>query len=181
MRKLYPDPGTLAGIAVILAVAVVMFLISLWVPAHARPNPAWKAQWIQAQKDGDEETLRRLKFLSTAGAVSCDKFANSMCVNGVVAISCCGQADAYEADDVFVDDVGNTWAELTCNDPKDCEYIKDKVQRAPGERFRVPKERVLLKDHPHNDTGHGWVWISATSNESDGLPAVLCWAAPGGF
>ena len=181
MRKPYCDPGTFAGLLVILAVAIAVFLFTLGVRAHARPNPAWEAQWIQAQNDGDEETLRRLKFVGTAGAVSCDKYTGSMCINGVVAISCCGEADAYEADDTFVDGLGNTWAELTCNDPRNCEEIKGKIPRAPGEKFRVPAERVLLKDHPHNDTGHGWVWISATSNDADGVPAVLCWAAPGGF
>lgn len=35
MRKPYPDPGTLAGCLVILAVAIAVFLFTLWVPAHA--------------------------------------------------------------------------------------------------------------------------------------------------
>ena len=163
------------GVAVLLGILMHVFLP----PAHARPNAAWREMWAQAQRDGDQDMLRRLKFISTAGGVSCDKYVGSMCVNGVVAISCCGEADAYEADDVFVDKTGATWAVLTCNDQRNCQEVKGKVPRAPGERFRVPPERVLLKDHPHNDTGHGWVWISATSNDQDGLPAVLCWAVGG--
>jgi hypothetical protein len=160
--------GFTAGLIAVSAVLGFVFHI---IGAQARPNPAWQAQWAQAQRDDDQDMLRRLKFISTAGGVSCDK-----CVNGVVAISCCGEADAYEADDVWVDKTGATWAVLTCNDPRNCQEIKGKIPRAPGEKFRVPPERVLLKDHPHNDTGHGWVWISVTSVDTDGLPTVLCWA-----
>lgn len=163
-------------------VYIIIAIVALMVTTNTSRSKNWdRLQWIQAQNEGDEEMLRNLKFKATAGAVSCDKYTGSMCVNGAVAISCCGEADAYEADNTFVDALGNTWAELTCNDPRNCREIKGKVPRAPGEKFRVPTERVLLKDHPHNDTGHGWVWISATSNDIDGLPAVLCWAAPGGF
>ena len=142
----------------------------------ARPNSIWQEQWAQAQRDNDQDMLRRLRFISTAGGVSCDKFTGSICINGVVAISCCGEADAYEADDIYVDKSGAMWAVLTCNDQRNCQKVEGKIPRAPGEKFRIPPERVLLKDHPHNDTGHGWVWISATSNDADGLPSVLCWA-----
>jgi hypothetical protein len=176
MKKPYADPATLAALLIMLATAIAMFLLVLGIRAYARPNPTWQAQWAQAQRDGDQDILRRLKFISTAGAVSCDKFTESMCINGVVAISCCGEADAYEADDIWVDKAGASWAVLTCNDQRNCQEIKGKIPRAPGEKFRIPPERVLLKDHPHNDTGHGWVWISTTSVETDGLPTVLCWA-----
>jgi hypothetical protein len=158
---------------------LLITMIVLPMQIDARPNSIWQEQWAQAQRDNDQDMLRRLKFISTAGGVSCDKYTGSMCINGVVAISCCGEADVYEADDVWVDNTGATWAVLTCNDQRNCQEIKGKIPRAPGEKFRIPPERVLLKDHPHNDTGHGWVWISATSSDADGLPSVLCWAVGG--
>jgi hypothetical protein len=58
MRKTYPDPGTLAGIAVILAVAVAMFLLTLGMRAHAtthyagewdKVDPATRS-WFKSQR-----------------------------------------------------------------------------------------------------------------------------------
>jgi len=165
------------GIGLTLAAVVCIFHV-----AHSRPNAAWEMMRIQAQAEGDVETLRRLKFVGTAGAVACSSyFTASLCVNGVIQISCCGEADAYEADDIYTDPQGVSWAVLTCNDPRNCQEVRNKVVRPPGQRFRIPPERVLLKDHPTNDTGHGWVWIQAGCTDPTGEPCVLCWATPGGF
>jgi hypothetical protein len=52
MRKPYADPGTLAGIAVVIAVAVAMFLLTLgmrahahWRPEYAQMNPLEQQWW----------------------------------------------------------------------------------------------------------------------------------------
>ena len=89
--------------------------------------------------------------------------------------NCCGEADAYEADDVFVDAEGNTWAVLTCNDPDDCKEVQGKEIRQPGTKIKVPPDRVLLNYEPTNLTGHGWIYLSPNSGDT---PAVYCWSAP---
>ncbi len=40
MRRFNPDPGTLAGLLAVIAVAIVVLLFSLWMPAHARTRYA---------------------------------------------------------------------------------------------------------------------------------------------
>src|SRR5208282_4404417 len=82
--------------------------------------------------------------------------------------NCCGEADAYEADDVFVDAAGATWAVLTCNGTdackevpgvQSCSYDDDteqevcgtsgaKITRPPGSKWKVPPDKVLLNYDP---------------------------------
>ncbi len=181
MRKPYPDPGTLAGLLVVFAVAIAVLLLMLGIRAHARPNPAWQAQRIQAEQGEDYETLRRLRYVSKAGTKSCPEGSQTWCVPSVgVPVNCCGEADAYEADDFEVDTAGNLWGVLTCNDPKDCEEVANKVVRNPGEKFRIPRDKLLLSHDPVNDTGHGWIWISPSSTDEDGLPVVFCFTPGAG-
>jgi hypothetical protein len=173
------------GAALVLGALMHVFLP----PAHARPNAAWEAMRVQAEAECSEELFlrvpqdircqarRRLRYISQAGTVAC--IPNTHCQYGGTFVSCCGEADAYEADDTWTDEKGNTWAVLTCNDPDDCREVPNKITRKPGERFRVPPERVLLKDRPRNDTNHGWVWISTFQTDADGAPAVLCWTGGG--
>jgi hypothetical protein len=89
-------------------------------------------------------------------------------------VSCCGEADAYEADDFDTDPAGNLYAILTCNDPENCEPVAGKVPRQPGTRVQIPPERILGRDPP-NRTGHGWVFIAPTEDEH-----VYCYSFPGG-
>lgn len=181
--KYRPDPGTLAGLLVIIVVAIAVFLLVLGLRAHARSNEAWQAQKVQAEIEGDVETLRRLRYVGTAGTLPCPgPYSIGWCQpDRGFHQPCCGEADAYEADVVEVDGAGNTWAVLTCNDPKDCQDIANKVRREPGEKFIVPAARVLLNHDPVNDTGHGWVWISPSSTDAEGRAVVYCWAAPAGL
>jgi hypothetical protein len=93
-------------------------------------------------------------------------------------MNCCGEGDAYEADEVFVDADGATWAVLTCNDPDNCKEVQGKIVRAPGSKFKVPAEKVLMNYDPVNDTGHGWVYLNPQMEGPDAF--VYCWAAPPG-
>lgn len=136
-------------------------------PAFARPNEAWKAQRAQAEYNEDYETLQRMDYLSKAGTL---RDMTGRLYN----VSCCGPADAYEADNTFVDDFGNTYVVLTCNTPHICEEVTGKVTRKPGAMFRVPPGKVLVNVSPPNNTGHGWVWISPNHVDEDGNSTVYC-------
>lgn len=169
-----------AGFILALVTAVCLFAVQQ--STYGRPNPAWEAMRIQAQADGDEEILRRLRYVSKAGFLRCPVGSETWCTPSVgVPANCCGEADAYEADEYSVDANGTLYAELTCNSPKNCEDIPGKVHRAPGEKFRVPVEKTLMSHTPKNDTGHGWIWISPSSTNEDGSPVVFCWAPPAGL
>lgn len=135
------------------------------------------------------------KYLSTAGALPVyrDGQPNGAFYHG----NCCGEADAYEADDTFIDAAGNLYAVLTCNEPANCievpgkrvcgpdeetgnevcNTVGAKVTRPAGSKWLVPPEKVLLNHDPVNNTGHGWVYISPNATGPDGQPTVLCWAA----
>jgi hypothetical protein len=173
--------GTVVMIAagVIDLVLVVGLAISM---AHARPNPEWEAQRRQAQYNDDEQTIRRLEYLSHAGTVPCPDDALFCGMGGAPTyhVPCCGEGDAYEADDFKVVD-GVAYAVLTCNDPEDCREIKGKIPRPPGSVFKIPVAKTLVNHDPVNDTGHGWIWISPTATDENGEPIVYCWAAPPGL
>jgi hypothetical protein len=149
------------------------YLLFLATRAHARPNAAWEAQRVQAQSENDAETLRRLRYVGTAGTLLDDR-------GKTFRASCCGEADAYESDDFETDADGNLFAVLTCNDQKDCQEIKGKTVRLPGAKFKVPANKMLVNHDPTNDTGHGWVWIANTSFDEHGQPVVYCYAPPSG-
>jgi len=95
--------------------------------------------------------------------------------------SCCGRADAYEADDFETGPDGTTIAILTCNGEHSCDYPCDltaysestcsRVTRAPGTRFVVPSAKI--QPNPPNPTGHGWVFL-------DGRGSVFCYCPPTG-
>lgn len=180
------DASGLAAILAVLVGIIVMLLLALAVYfsggfANARPNEAWQAQKVQAEAEGDAETLRRLRYIGTAGTLPCPEGSATWCVPSVgVHQNCCGEGDAYEADDFEVDAFGNLYAILTCNSPRDCEEIPNKVVRHQGEKFRIPPGKVLLNHDPVNDTGHGWVWISPSSTDENGQPVVFCFAPGAG-
>jgi hypothetical protein len=123
-----------------------------------------------------EEGRIRSAYISKAG---------TYLKNGVH-VNCCGAADAYEADETSIDTAGNTYAVITCNDPDNCKAVEGKIVRAPGSKYLVPPDKVLAPYDPVNNTGHGWVYIvqqgpDDSSTGGDPEPAVICWAAPGGF
>lgn len=175
--------STLIALLALIAAATLMCMMALGLhQAGARPNPEWEAQRLQAQYNDDEQTLRRLEYLSHAGTVRCPDEAPFCGVQRAPTykIPCCGQADAYEADDFLVID-GVPYAVLTCNDPEDCREIAGKIPREPGSRFKIPAAKTLANHDPVNNTGHGWIWISPSTTDRDGEPIVYCWAAPPGL
>src|ERR1017187_4155405 len=89
-----------------------------------------------------EEGRVRAEYLSKAGTLPSYKYDAETGISAPTGESyhgnCCGEGDAYEADDVFVDADGVTWAVLTCNHPDDCKEIPGKEARAPGSKWKVP-------------------------------------------
>jgi len=111
---------------------------------HGRTDPAWEAnsaelkQWYQALMQPD-----------------------------VPNASCCGEADAYFADEVHVRD-GKTYAKVTDDRP-------DEPLRRPhveiGTEIEIPNNK--LKWDKSNPTGHGIVFLSRGGY-------VFCYVQPGG-
>ncbi len=168
------------GMAVMIGLALAVYFVT---QADARPNPEWQAQRIQAERNGDAQRLRVLDFISKAGTLRYpldmkDANGNASSYAGTTYHrSCCGQADAYEADDLVVID-GALWATLTCNDPDDCAPIPGKVERAVGSKFKVKASEVLVNEYPINKTGHGWIWISPTVTDDEGNLVIYCYSFP---
>jgi hypothetical protein len=81
--------------------------------------------------------------------------------------SCCGEADAYFADEVHVRD-GKTYATITDDRP-------DEPRRRPhidiGTEIEIPNNK--LKWDKSNPTGHGVVFLSRAGY-------VFCYVQPGG-
>jgi hypothetical protein len=147
----------------------------------ALPNQAWEIQRIQAERNGDAQRLRVLNFVSKAGTLRYPQnYTHPETLAGTThKVSCCGQADAYEADLIETDADGNHYAVLTCNDPDDCAPVPGKIERAPGTKFKIPSEKFLVNQDPVNDTGHGWVWISSTTFDAiNQQPMVYCYSEP---
>lgn len=185
MRRGRIDPSIVLSLvnvgfyAFLLSILVISgaFLFAI-THGWALDNPAWKVQRIQAEKYGDVQRLRVLDYVSSAGTRVCPP--EWKCTGGVDHVSCCGQADAYEADDFRLAEDGTYIAILTCNDPDDCEAVPGKIERKPGTEFVVPADKLLVNYDPVNNTGHGWIWISPTQPEF-GLPVVYCYAPPAGL
>jgi hypothetical protein len=81
--------------------------------------------------------------------------------------SCCGEADAYWADEIHVKE-GKTYATITDDRP-------DEPRRRPhvdiGKQIEIPNKK--LKWDKANPTGHGIVFLSRNGE-------VFCFVQPGG-
>lgn len=132
------------------------------VPAHARDG----GQWAQVSPE-------RKQFFNDAKMPDSPRQ------------SCCGEADAYEADDFDSDPDGTLVAIITCNEPDvitgqdkhgnpvgycsiegertyDNDGDKTTVPaRPPGTRIRIPAEKILKPHKPENLTKHGWVFLGS--------------------
>lgn len=181
---------------IVLAIAVTAFVG--WALVWAAFSSAHGKNWDRDEVLTEEGKIRN-EYLSRAGALP--TYRDGQPTGAFYHGNCCGFADAYEADDMFVDEAGNLFAVLTCNDPANCKEVPGKevcgadeesgqtvcntvgakVTRPAGSRWLVPPDKVLLNHDPVNNTGHGWVYISPNATGPDGLPFVLCWAAPPGF
>lgn len=82
-------------------------------------------------------------------------------------VSCCGEADAYWADELHVKD-GKTFATITDDRP-------DRPLHRPhvdvGTEIEIPKEK--LKHDQGNPTGHGVLFLNRDRD-------VYCYVMPGG-
>ena len=81
--------------------------------------------------------------------------------------SCCGEADAYWADEIHVRD-GKTYAIIT-DDREDAPRSRPHVDI--GTEIEIPNNK--LKWHKPNPTGHGIVFLSHNRY-------VFCYVQPGG-
>jgi hypothetical protein len=81
--------------------------------------------------------------------------------------SCCGEADAYWADEVHVRD-GKTYATITDDRP---DGPRGRPHVPPGTEVEVPNNK--LKWDKSNPTGHGIVFLSRGGY-------VFCYVQPGG-
>lgn len=100
-----------------------------------------------------------------------------------MASSCCGEADAYEADEFETDRAGNLYAILTesedrpkCWDDREGDQVCKPFIKA-GTRFLVPPDRILKPNEPPNKTGHGWVFLSTNATPM----GVICYSFPSGL
>ena len=133
----------------LLAACTGVFLYAVWLalapsPAHARDSGQWDKeepairQWYQALMQPDVPTA-----------------------------SCCGEADAYWADEVHIRD-GKTYAIITDDRP-------DEPRGRPhvdiGTEVEVPNNK--LKWDRSNPTGHGIIFLSRGG-------FVFCYVQPGG-
>lgn len=82
-------------------------------------------------------------------------------------LSCCGEADAYYADDFAIE--GERYVAIITDLRDDGPLMRP--HREPGARFVVPNTK--LKWDAGNPTGHGVIFIRV-----DGV--VLCYVVPGG-
>jgi hypothetical protein len=81
--------------------------------------------------------------------------------------SCCGEADAYFADEIHVRD-GKTYAVITDNRPDE---PRGRPHVEVGTEIEIPTNK--LKWDRGNPTGHGIVFLSRTGY-------VFCYVQPGG-
>lgn len=152
-------PGFYLAEGAKLALLVAAFLVGCLspTPGYSRPSE----RWAQASPE-------RKEFFEKAHMPDSPR------------VSCCGKADAYEADDIDDDGHGHVVAILTCSDPENCvehDPICDEEgdcfpRPLPGTRIVIPTEKVLKPHQPDNFSGHGWVFLSAQG-------AVYCYAFPG--
>ena len=84
------------------------------------------------------------------------------------AISCCGEADAYFADEFEVE--GDQYIAIV-TDTRDDEALR-RPHVAPGTRILIPRDKVVREGG--NPTGHGVVFYGA------GAGIVHCYVPPGG-
>lgn len=175
----------------IMAMIVIVLGLCLILAARAQAK-----NW-DSDAEQTEQSIKDNKYLSKAGTLPLYK--DGQPTGTVYHGNCCGEADAYEANEVAIDDQGQLWAVLTCDEPRHCQEAPEKcvldeesneqvciknagkIVRQPGERFLVPPDKVLLGYDPTNDTGFGWVYIAPTSTGPGGTPLVYCWAAPPGY
>jgi len=82
--------------------------------------------------------------------------------------SCCGEADAYEADSFEVE--GDHYVAIVTNGAGDLAHGKPEIPN--GTRIAVPNHKMKWDDG--NPTGHGILFLQVGTNQ------VYCYITPGG-
>jgi hypothetical protein len=148
-----------------------MMIKSLMIASLLLPVANWNVDQFTEQ-----EAAVRKEFFK-AGTLPYMRYENGQPVGydaTGIQIPCCGEADAYETDDLRIDEDGNIIAILTCNDLRNCVAIPGKVERAPGTEIMIPELKILIPGKPINNTGHGWVFLGIADGH------VICYSRPGG-
>ncbi len=135
MRKSYPDPGTLAGLMVIFAVAIAVLLLVLGMRAHAAgysDDPAVQ-RWF------NDDVVKRC--CSKADGFEADEYESVQ--GGVWAII---TDDGHPVCWEFYNEEDDTKGEACRRDLPDVR------------RIFVPQDKVIYS--PRNPTGHGFLFIA---------------------
>src|SRR6267154_5937836 len=170
-------------IRITLYVVAICYVVAMC-PVLTRQSHA--INWNREEALTEEGRIRN-EYLSKAGTLPA--YYQGLPTGETYHGNCCGFGDAYEADDFSIDDKGNLWAILTCNDPDNCKEVPGKetcgpddegnqvcsniggkIVRPPGSKFLVTPDKILINRSPVNVTGHGWVYISPYSVDNIGQP-----------
>jgi hypothetical protein len=92
-------------------------------------------------------------------------------------VSCCGEADAYEAD-AFESDGDHYVAIITDTRSDTMRNGRTRPHIPVGTRINIPNGK--MKFDAGNPTGHGYVFIGATEVDGSLIAAVYCYVTPGG-
>jgi hypothetical protein len=132
--------ATVGAFIALIALLAVIFTAAIWMtqPAPARPGPQWAdepraiREWFQSLMQPDNPYM-----------------------------SCCGEADAFEADS-FEQNAAGQWVAI----------ITDGKGVIPnGTRIAIPDAKI--KWDKGNPTGHGIVFIGSSGQ-------IYCYVTPGG-
>lgn len=142
-------------------IAAAMLLAVL--PAEAREGP----QWAQLQP-GETEMDRAAR----------SAWFNRQKMPDNPGTSCCGEGDAYYADSVEVDKVGNVFAIVTDERP-DSPLSRPHIK--PGTKILIPPWKNKDTRSDPNPTGHTIIFVRWYNDLGlDGDWGVLCYLPEGG-
>lgn len=139
----------------VFAVVTVLFCFS---QCHYEPVWARGGSWAETTPQ-QREWFQKLMVPWSIGAEN----------TGVDPFSCCGEADAYEADDFDVVN-GELFAIITDERGDEFPDGTTRPHIEPGTRIMIPHQ-IMVKPEQGNPTGHGWVFIGRE---------VYCYVSPGG-
>jgi hypothetical protein len=95
------------------------------------------------------------------------------------ATSCCGESDAYWADEQHVRD-GKVYAVITDNRPDD---LLKRMHEIPGTEYEVPVRKIVgMEQRVGNPTGHTIIFLGVKQwvSETQSKRPVLCYVMNGG-
>jgi hypothetical protein len=94
-------------------------------------------------------------------------------------VSCCGEGDAYWADEYHLDKDGKLIATIT--DDRDDEPLK-RLHVPIGTQYVVPQNKVVdATKQKGNPTGHTVVFLGTTYGADYHTRSILCWVGGGGM